>query len=66
MEDKAPGRDRPGAGGRRPEMAGKDKGGDAKLTFREKIKFANEKPSSKDFGKSRAGWKASKDAQKGK
>jgi hypothetical protein len=26
--------------------------------------FASEKPSSKDFGKSKADWKASKDAQK--
>jgi hypothetical protein len=39
----------------------------AKLTIRERIKFATEKPSSKDFGKSRADWKVSKDAaNKGK
>ncbi len=42
----------------------KDKG-EPKLTIREKIKFASEKPSSRDFGKSRKDWKASKDAQKG-
>ena len=44
-----------------------DKNGknDAKLTLKERWRFANEKPSSKDFGKSRAEWKASKDAQKG-
>jgi hypothetical protein len=36
----------------------------AKLTVKEKIKFATEKPSSKDFGKSRAEWKASKEAAK--
>ena len=39
-------------------------GKDVKLTPREKLKFATEKPSSKDFGKSRGAWKASKDAQK--
>lgn len=37
---------------------------DVKLTAKEKIKFATEKPSSKDFGKSRGAWKASKDADK--
>ena len=39
---------------------------DAKLSLRDKIRFATEKPSSKDFGKTRSAWKASKDAQKGK
>ena len=41
-------------------------GKDAKLSLSEKIKFAAEKPGSKDFGKSKAAWKASKDAAKGK
>jgi hypothetical protein len=43
-------------------MAGKNS--EPKLTLREKWKFATEKPGSKDFGKSRADWKASKDAAK--
>jgi hypothetical protein len=39
---------------------------DPKLTVKEKIRFLTEKPSSKDFGKTRAEWKASKDKDKGK
>ena len=37
---------------------------DPKLTFRERWQFANVKPGSKDFGKSRADWKASKDGKR--
>ena len=37
---------------------------DVKLTLRERLKFAAERPSSPDFGKSRKDWKAAKDAQK--
>jgi len=37
---------------------------DAVERAKDKWKFASEKPSSKDFGKSRKDWQASKDAQK--
>jgi hypothetical protein len=47
------------------KVMGKPK--DAVERAKDKWKFASEKPSSKDFGKSRKDWKASKDAQmKGK
>ena len=39
---------------------------DKAANVKENWKFASEKPSSKDFGKSREAWKASKDAEKAK
>ena len=38
--------------------------GDKIEKIKDNVKFATEKPSSKDFGKNKDDWKASKDAEK--